>query len=417
MSEEFTEIHDENSGNQSNDSAKKTDDELSDENLQSNNLQFNSLQDIEELPELPDIQAFSAMDNEESSNLDLEDNSVLDKANSLKKSLKNSAKNSSKDLNQDSLYDDEESEFDPLTKRPRVSAILWCVALAVVFLISAAGLWFVCVQTVIGQSYEEMVIDGFGSHGVPSWLKLCLKPLCNSIVVIVIGALIAVAALVVACVRRRWWLLGQCAGIIILAAVAEPLKKILPRPMLINIQYLSANSAPSGHALLVATACALLICTVSRVWRAWAAVASTVISVLVQLSLIAGHWHRTSDVIMSLLLVGAITLIVLALTRSSGMDLPAYRRSSISVQIVGSSMITLGVFSCLYAEYLVWQILPGVDIFAQWAANVSYIATYWLIIGVSLLVYGAIMVMRHSTASPLSRLGLVGAPPTPPSAA
>ena len=133
--------------------------------------------------------------------------------------------------------------------------------------------------------------------------------------------------------------------------------------------------------------------------------------------MIAGHWHRSSDVLISLLIVGAVTLAVLAGTRSSGMDMPAYRRSSISVQIVGSSMITLGALACLYAVYLIWQILPGVDIFAQWASGVSYIATYWLIIGVSLLVYGVIMVMRHATAAPLSRLGLVGAPPTPPSAA
>lgn len=311
---------------------------------------------------------------------------------------------------------DDIDQLDPLVKRPRISTILWCVAIAIVFLVSAAFIWFISVQTVLGQSYEEMVIDGFGSHGMPSWLVFCLRPISVSMVVIVTGIIIALVSLIVVCIRKRWWLLGQCAGIIILSAAAEPLKKILPRPMLISIEYLSANSAPSGHTLLITASCALLICAVSRVWRAWAAVAAAFISILVELSLVAAHWHRVSDVLMSLLIVGAVTLIMLACTRSSGMDMPAYRRSSISVQIVGSSMITIGVLACLYALYLIWQILPGVDIFAQWAASVSYVATYWLIIGVSLLVFGVIMVMRHSTASPLSRLGLVGAPPTPPSA-
>lgn len=311
---------------------------------------------------------------------------------------------------------DDIDQLDPLVKRPRISTILWCVAIAIVFLASAAFIWFISVQTVLGQSYEEMVIDGFGSHGMPSWLAFCLRPISVSMVVIVTGIIIALVSLIVVCIRKRWWLLGQCAGIIILSAAAEPLKKILPRPMLISIEYLSANSAPSGHTLLITASCALLICVVSRVWRAWAAVAAAFISILVELSLVAAHWHRVSDVLMSLLIVGAVTLIMLACTRSSGMDMPAYRRSSISVQIVGSSMITIGVLACLYALYLIWQILPGVDIFAQWAASVSYVATYWLIIGVSLLVFGVIMVMRHSTASPLSRLGLVGAPPTPPSA-
>ncbi|MFU0519647.1 phosphoesterase [Gardnerella sp. KA00771] len=317
----------------------------------------------------------------------------------------------------DSLSDaDDIDQLGQLIKRPRISTILWCVAIAIVFLASAAFIWFISVQTVLGQSYEEMVIDGFGSHGTPSWLAFCLRPISVSMVVIVTSIIIALVSLIVVCIRKRWWLLGQCAGIIILSAAAEPLKKILPRPMLISIEYLSANSAPSGHTLLITASCALLICAVSRVWRAWAAVAAAFISVLVELSLVAAHWHRVSDVLMSLLIVGAVTLIMLACTRSSGMDMPAYRRSSISVQIVGSSMITIGVLACLYALYLIWQILPGVDIFAQWAASVSYVATYWLIIGVSLLVFGVIMVMRHSTASPLSRLGLVGAPPTPPSA-
>lgn len=317
----------------------------------------------------------------------------------------------------DSLSDaDDIDQLGQLVKRPRISTILWCVAIAIVFLASAAFIWFISVQTVLGQSYEEMVIDGFGSHGTPSWLAFCLRPISVSMVVIVTSIIIALVSLIVVCIRKRWWLLGQCAGIIILSAAAEPLKKILPRPMLISIEYLSANSAPSGHTLLITVSCALLICAVSRVWRAWAAVAAAFISVLVELSLVAAHWHRVSDVLMSLLIVGAVTLIMLACTRSSGMDMPAYRRSSISVQIVGSSMITIGVLACLYALYLIWQILPGVDIFAQWAASVSYVATYWLIIGVSLLVFGVIMVMRHSTASPLSRLGLVGAPPTPPSA-
>lgn len=317
----------------------------------------------------------------------------------------------------DSLSDaDDIDQLGQLIKRPRISTILWCVAIAIVFLASAAFIWFISVQTVLGQSYEEMVIDGFGSHGTPSWLAFCLRPISVSMVVIVTSIIIALVSLIVVCIRKRWWLLGQCAGIIILSAAAEPLKKILPRPMLISIEYLSANSAPSGHTLLITASCALLICAVSRVWRAWAAVAAAFISVLVELSLVAAHWHRVSDVLMSLLIVGAVTLIMLACTRSSGMDMPAYRRSSISVQIVGSSMITIGVLACLYALYLIWQILPGVDIFAQWAASVSYVATYWLIIGVSLLVFGVIMVMRHSTASPLSRLGLVGVPPTPPSA-
>lgn len=330
----------------------------------------------------------------------------------------NTAQKVANSLAQDfSSADDEVAQVDPLMKRPRLSTILWCVVLAIGFLASAVALWFMTVRTVAGQSYEEMLIDGFGTQGVPSWLAFLLRPICNSITVVALGIILAIVALVIVCVRKRWWLLGQCAAIIVVSAAAEPLKKILPRPLLVHIEYLAANSAPSGHALLISAACALLVCAVSRRWRAWVALLSAVVNVLVELSLIAGHWHRSADVLMSVLIVGAVTLGVLACTRSSGMDNPEHRCSSMSVQIVGSSMITLGVLSCLYSAYLIWQIMPGVSVAARWASNVSYIATYWVIIGITLLVYGVIMVMRHATAAPLSRLGLVGAPPTPPPAA
>ena len=232
----------------------------------------------------------------------------------------------------------------------------------------------------------------------------------------VLGAVITVCSLILAVMRKRWWLVGQCAAIILLSIIAEPLKKILPRPMLISIEYLASNSAPSGHALIIAASCALIVCCASRGFRAWSALASSALVFLVSCSLVAGHWHRPSDVIVSVLIVGAITLLVLAFTRKSGMDIPGSRRSSISVQIVGTSMITLGVMMCMYAAYLIWQILPGVDLFARWAVGVSYIATYWSIAGVSLFVYGVLMVMRQATAAPLSRIGLVGAPPMPPQA-
>lgn len=433
MSEEFAGIQSNSIDNQHDDSAEKNDalpvgGTSQDVNRNSEGGDYSH--PLDSINTITPFSPISSEDNDEKiSPLFPENNEEKSSKQSVKQFVKQTKRQSdlsgSSDLSystnqlssKDSLSDaDDIDQLGQLVKRPRISTILWCVAIAIVFLASAAFIWFISVQTVLGQSYEEMVIDGFGSHGTPSWLAFCLRPISVSMVVIVTSIIIALVSLIVVCIRKRWWLLGQCAGIIILSAAAEPLKKILPRPMLISIEYLSANSAPSGHTLLITASCALLICAVSRVWRAWAAVAAAFISVLVELSLVAAHWHRVSDVLMSLLIVGAVTLIMIACTRSSGMDMPAYRRSSISVQIVGSSMITIGVLACLYALYLIWQILPGVDIFAQWAASVSYVATYWLIIGVSLLVFGVIMVMRHSTASPLSRLGLVGAPPTPPSA-
>ena len=283
-------------------------------------------------------------------------------------------------------------------------------------MVSAAfGLWWLAVRTQLGQSYEEMVIEGFGENALPSWLSLVLAPLRKSVVIVSISVLIGCIALVIAIVRKRWWLIGQCVVIVLLSLSSEPLKKILPRELLVNIETLAKNSAPSGHTLLVACACALLVCCVTRTFRAWTALIAAVFTCLVAYSLMAGKWHRPTDVIMSLLLVGAASLFALAASRKSGMDIPGSRRSSVSVQIIGTSMITFGLLFCIYATYLVWQILPGVGLFARWAEGVSYLSVYWAVAGVSLLVFGVVMVLRQASAAPLSRLGLVGAPPTPPS--
>lgn len=311
--------------------------------------------------------------------------------------------------------DDSLSPLDPLLSNPRISTRIWCVVCGLIMVAAAFGLWWLAVRTQLGQSYEEMVIEGFGENALPSWLSLVLAPLRKSVVIVSISVLIGCIALVIAIVRKRWWLIGQCVVIVLLSLSSEPLKKILPRELLVNIETLAKNSAPSGHTLLVACACALLVCCVTRTFRAWTALIAAVFTCLVAYSLMAGKWHRPTDVIMSLLLVGAASLFALAASRKSGMDIPGSRRSSVSVQIIGTSMITFGLLFCIYATYLVWQILPGVGLFARWAEGVSYLSVYWAVAGVSLLVFGVVMVLRQASAAPLSRLGLVGAPPTPPS--
>ena len=142
------------------------------------------------------------------------------------------------------------SQQDPLLNLPRLSTRIWCVVLAVMMLSIATFLWWVTVQTVLGQGYEEMVIAGFGVNGVPSALSIVLMPLRNSMGIMVLGAVITVCSLILAVMRKRWWLIGQCAAIVLLSIIAEPLKKILPRPMLISIEYfclLYTSDAADDH--------------------------------------------------------------------------------------------------------------------------------------------------------------------------
>ena len=69
---------------------------------------------------------------------------------------------------------------------------------------------------------------------------------------------------------------------------------------------------------------------------------------------------------------------------------------------------------CCYAAYIMWQIEPGLSLSASWASVGAHVSTFAMIAGVSSLVFGMLLAMRQITASPLSRAGLVGAPPAPP---
>lgn len=305
------------------------------------------------------------------------------------------------------------ARLDPLTIRPRLSSRVMCAVFGVLLLALAALVWWAAVWTEVGQSYDDLVLTNF-NDSIRGPLAPVVRLFTKSPVVIAVSAAFALAAFAIMAIRRRWWLIGQSVALAALCYAATLLKYVLPRPFIIYTTFPVVNSAPSGHTMLAATACALLLIAVAREGRALAAMVGMVVSSTVGLSVIAGKWHRPSDVLMSLLIVAGLTLIVLTFTRASGMDAPGRRVSSISVQIVGTVMITAGLIACVYVGYVVWQILPGLSLSAGWAVNGAHASTVVGVLAVSSLTGGLMLSMRHLTAAPLSRMGLIGAPPAPP---
>lgn len=306
------------------------------------------------------------------------------------------------------------AKADPLTRHPRVSSIMLSVVFGLLLLAAAVGVWWLGVRTMEGQSYEDMVWSKFDA-ALPGWLEPVVHVFTISTVVVATSVIMSIIALVVLIVRKRWLLIAQLAvfGGICFAA-AELLKPLLPRPYLINLESNPNNSAPSGHVILAATAGAILLCAVPRMCRALVAVIGWAYAVLVGLSVIAGQWHRPTDVIMALLIVGGVGMLMLAATFANGMDEPGSRASSPSVQIVGSVLLTFGVLGTLYGAYIIWQIQPGLAMSAEWTNSGAHLSTVILTASIASLVFGLVLAMRQLTASPLTKLGLVGAPPAPP---
>ncbi|NMN02066.1 phosphatase PAP2 family protein [Bifidobacterium panos] len=307
------------------------------------------------------------------------------------------------------------ADVDPLARRPRTSSRVLCVVFALLLWAAAAGVWWLGVRTVEGQSYDDMVESSFATVLSNSgWLSVLLGRGVHT-TVLIISIVIALVAALIAAIRKRWWLLVQLGIFAALCFASTFLKNVLPRTNLIHTLIEDPNnSAPSGHTTLAVGASLVLICAVSRGWRWVAALVGMAWSFYVGMSVIYGQWHRPTDVVMAVLVVGGLAMLMLAFTRASGMDSLGQRRSSAGVQIVGSVFITAGLSACLYASYVIWQIVPGLSMSANWAQSSSVLSSMVLMAGVIAVVCSLVLVMRQLTASPLSKIGLVGAPPAPP---
>lgn len=303
---------------------------------------------------------------------------------------------------------------DPLLNRPRISSIALCVVLAIAYFAGAAGVYWAGVHTPRGQNYDDMVWLVMRSH-IPVWLSSVSALLSQEATVLVISIVLVAVAFIVMIVRKRWWLIAQGLAFGVICYGLSWLKRVLPRPMLVRVHSQPSNTAPSGHTLLAVAAVVLLLMAVPRVWRALVAVIGATYVVLVAVSLVAGRWHRPTDVVMSVLLACGLAFVAMALTRATGMDEPGKRASSASIQIVASVMITFGLLFALYGAFVIWNIMPGLDYSAMWANDGACSSTGIGIVALTTLSFGLLLAMRHITAAPLSKIGLIGAPPAPPS--
>lgn len=307
---------------------------------------------------------------------------------------------------------------DPLVRSPRTSTIVLNLLFAVLFLAGFVGVYWLGVHTVDGQRYDDLVWLSLQQAGVPSVLDSSANPWSFAYSPLVIGASAAVAliALIIAAFRRRWWLIGQmvvfgglCVG------GAEALKEFLPREQLDPSLNNPANTLPSGHAVMAAAAMAALLLALPRVLRWVGALLGAVLASGVGVAVIVGQWHRPSDVVAALMLVGGLAFLALAFTHGSGMDRIGTRRSSVPLQIVAPVMITAGVMGQLYATYLIWQLQPGLALKAGWAVGAAQISAIVLVVATASLMFGLLAAMRQISACPLSKAGRVGEPPAPPS--
>ena len=119
------------------------------------------------------------------------------------------------------------AQADPLTRHPRVSSIVLCVVFGLLMLAASAGVWWLGVRTMDGQSYEDIVWSKFDA-ALPGWLAPVVHVFAISAVVITVSVIMGAIAFAVLIVRKRWLSIAQLAvfGGLCFAA-AELLKPFL----------------------------------------------------------------------------------------------------------------------------------------------------------------------------------------------
>jgi membrane-associated phospholipid phosphatase len=305
----------------------------------------------------------------------------------------------------------QESLRDPLVSHPRVSSVVTCAVLGVVFLVLSGLTWWLTARTVTGQEMDDIALQTF-HHIAPRWVNT------GAIVTLKLSlwasAVLCIIAAAIAFVRKRWEVIAQGVVFGLLCFVAvKLLKPFLPRPTLIHSVLNSHNSAPSGHTTAMMASCVILLMAVPSFWRAIVAVVGVILSSGVGLAVVEQMWHRPSDVLTAILLTAGLAALTLAFTRSSGMDPVGARKSSATVQIIGTVLITVGVCACGYALYLGQQVSSAVGTYAAWTMHPMTGSWVIGICGSLGVCFGVLCALRQVTASPLSAIGLVGAPPKP----
>ncbi len=230
-------------------------------------------------------------------------------------------------------------------RRWPVGLVLWLLVLTGAEIVLLVGVWQFFVAGRHGQLLDTVALDGntVGQARIERLVRTILNTISLLSLAIATGAVAFIAV-----IRRR---VALAFGITILVVganlTAQALKHFLHRPELgVDLQRASAgNSLPSGHTTIAASVAVALILVLPGRVRAAGALAGAVLTTAAGVATLSAGWHRPSDAIAALLVVGgwacvASLFIVVAQRRHGGVD---YGRShpvmSALLAIVGLALL------------------------------------------------------------------------------
>jgi membrane-associated phospholipid phosphatase len=181
----------------------------------------------------------------------------------------------------------------------------WLVVLVAAEIVGFVALARFFVQTVHGQRLDWIALTGneIGHRTVEGPVNTALNTISIVSLVVATGAIAFIAV-----IRRRVAVAVVSVLLIAGANVSSGLlKMLLDRPSLgvDTARAAAGNSLPSGHTTVAASVAVALVLALPTRVRGVGALIGTVVTAFVGVATLSAGWHRASDAVASVLLVGA----------------------------------------------------------------------------------------------------------------
>ncbi|MGP9695298.1 phosphatase PAP2 family protein [Brachybacterium sp. AOP25-B2-12] len=198
-----------------------------------------------------------------------------------------------------------------MSRRALVLRIVLALLAAIACAIGVVALAHGAVGTARGQRLDQLVMTA--ARGDTGVMAKIVFPVLNTVTVPVIVVAILLAA-VLALAQRRASMIVHIVVLVGGAALSTQLLKhvIVDRTSLADGLDVTPNSYPSGHTTMAAAVAVALTLASPRHVRSLVALLGAAWTAIAGIGTIAGGWHRPSDVLGGLLVVGAWSYLVLA---------------------------------------------------------------------------------------------------------
>jgi len=163
------------------------------------------------------------------------------------------------------------------------------------------GLWCLFVYTHTGQVLDAMALEGseIGSHYVSAHARTLLSMVSMPAAVVLVVTILIIG-LLRRSHRRAVWAVVAVAGANLTTQILK--YQVLWRPDFnITERWDNANTLPSGHTTMAASAAVALILLSGRRWRVLSAWAGALFTIAMGYSTLVCQWHRPSDVLAGIL--------------------------------------------------------------------------------------------------------------------